>query len=179
MKYLKAFENNDEIIHLTSHIRLRGSFNYNEDITKIKLIINNIKNLNVKDDKGEFPIITASKSKYIDVIRLLIDAGANVTVTDNNGNTPLMICVSSLSSLKILINAGANLNLKNNRGFTALILASYNHDYYSVKELVKVGANIHIKNINNNDFYDLADSEIKNWIEETLPEFVESKKYNL
>jgi len=52
---------------------------------------------------------------------LLIKAGANVNIKDNNGNTPIYWAASGANkTLEVLIKAGANVNVENNKGETPL-----------------------------------------------------------
>ncbi len=62
---------------------------------------------------------------FIDFVRTLIAAGANVNFRDQNGFTPLMIAAmeQDVDFVKVLIEAGANPNSRNKKGKTALMLA--------------------------------------------------------
>jgi ankyrin repeat protein len=52
---------------------------------------------------------------------LLIKAGANVNIKDDNGNTPIYwAAMGNSKTLEVLIKAGANVNVKNNKGETPL-----------------------------------------------------------
>ena len=57
---------------------------------------------------ADFPII--SKEKFLELAKLLIDAGADVNAKDNEGNTALSIAIKNNNSeiIKMLINAGAS-----------------------------------------------------------------------
>jgi ankyrin repeat protein len=65
----------------------------------------------------------------VDVIRLLIDAGADVNaVVDNCGSTLLISasCKSNPDVVRLLIDAGANVNLKDRDGKNALYYCKNN-----------------------------------------------------
>jgi uncharacterized protein len=59
-------------------------------------------------------------------LRQLISGAANITIRDEDGNTPLALASAAgkLAALDVLISAGADLNSRNKAGETALILAS-------------------------------------------------------
>jgi ankyrin repeat protein len=63
---------------------------------------------------------------YGQVLKILLNAGAQVDSTDNNGQTALMLAaknVRTLSVFEVLIQARANVLLTDNNGETALSLA--------------------------------------------------------
>ena len=74
----------------------------------------------------------------------LIEQGAYVDSRDENGNSPLMLAVSSPKQLKLprmLVKAGAGVNATNALGETALFHASRAGNKGAVQLLVKSGAN--------------------------------------
>jgi ankyrin repeat protein len=56
---------------------------------------------------------------------MLINAGADLNIVDNSGNSALMTAAKKekYEIAEILIKSGANLNIQNNAGQTALSLA--------------------------------------------------------
>jgi len=79
----------------------------------------------------------------------------------------------------------SNLEEIDKHGNTALLYAAKEGRLKMLKELIKHGADIYHKNDKGEDFYDMAENRykfingVKDWIEETYPEIVASKKYNL
>ena len=69
-----------------------------------------------------------TKKEAIEVIRVLLEAGADVNSTDEKGNTILMECVQNyeipIKAIKLLLEYGADPNLKNQNGETAITLAT-------------------------------------------------------
>ncbi len=106
--------------------------------------------------RGETPLHMAARTSVSDetselwhdafgvVIRMLIDAGADVDAKDNNGSTPLHKVSDSnrpVDAVRALIKAGANVNAKNKRGTTPLHKVSNpNRPIDDVRALVKAGA---------------------------------------
>lgn len=77
---------------------------------------------------GRFGDMPELEQKFIEIIKLLIQEGANVNQQDKNGWTALMVNVDkyespdSLEVTKILLNAGADPLLKNYHGKSAFDL---------------------------------------------------------
>jgi ankyrin repeat protein len=72
------------------------------------------------------PLLAACDGGHIEVVKLLVDKGANLNAKDQNGQTPLMKTAASgqLDIVKILVERGADLTLTDERGDTALSMAS-------------------------------------------------------
>jgi uncharacterized protein len=78
---------------------------------------------------------------------VLLEAGAKVDTPDNNGNTPLMIALSSDNKnlVNILLEAGANVNLQNIGSNTALMLAASDRQSF-IARLLETGAQVNLQN---------------------------------
>lgn len=106
--------------------------------------------LDCPDKNGRFPLHNAVWGEYggrqgkkmnggisadcPQAAQYLIDYGANIEVTDNEGDTPFMIAASTngIESMKVLVKAGAQVNRVNNRGESALIQATQYGNWESV-----------------------------------------------
>jgi len=82
---------------------------------------------------------------YTDIVKALIEAGADINVRNNYGNTALMLSswYGSIDIVKTLIEAGADINEHDNDGDTALILSSCNGH----SDVVRVLKNARIKEL--------------------------------
>jgi ankyrin repeat protein len=118
----------------------RGNF------TMIKTLVTMGAGLDVKNNWGQTALMHVLGDEDIDedIVRILLDAGADVNARDENGDTALMNAMRQFLNpgiVKALIDAGANLNTVNDKGETALgILLSKDHRFPSdrVRELVKL-----------------------------------------
>jgi len=118
----------------------------------------------------KFPGITAHRAtgnrnrralkNYLDVIKLLIKAGAHVNYANDLGNTPLIELIDNdlyteaqrknrAEIIDVLLKAGANVNHINKAGEGALVRAIKNHDFDAVQILLKA-PKININQVDNN-----------------------------
>lgn len=74
-----------------------------------------------------------------DIVRKLCKAGADVSIKDVNGDTPLHIAAKMgfPEIIKILIKYGANISEENNKGMTPIQVAAKKQKKESVEALIK------------------------------------------
>jgi ankyrin repeat protein len=70
-------------------------------------------------------IYTASLNGLIDVVKNLLDSGADVDATNDHGDTALISALQNehVDIVEMLLDYGADVNVKNNDGYTALYYA--------------------------------------------------------
>ena len=103
--------------------------------------------------KGKFGVTPLHHATFhngsIEVIKELINAGADVNAQDNYDKTPLHMAVEqnrSIEVIKELIKAGADVNAKNEDSETPLHMATeQNRSIEVVKELIKAGADVNAR----------------------------------
>src|SRR6218665_3377717 len=83
-----------------------------------------------------------------DIVEVLLDAGANSNVFDQNGNTPLHIAVNqgSTSMVQLLLSCGADPKLTDRRGNAAIHIATSQGHLNLVRTLVEFRADVHQMN---------------------------------
>jgi ankyrin repeat protein len=87
--------------------------------------------IDVRNYKGKTALHYAAKAGFLKVINLLIEKGATVDATDQDGETPLFEAIRSTikdgekqrAALEALLVKGANPNLRNQKGLTVLQVA--------------------------------------------------------
>ena len=89
-----------------------------------------------------YTLVTAAEEGNFDVATALLDAGANIDQTDDEGNTALIKAVTNGHNkiVKKLIDTGADVDITNNYGESALSLARDNENRYLVGLLRGAGA---------------------------------------
>jgi len=95
----------------------------------------------------------AAGNCYLDIVKYLVESGADVNQTDNFGCTPLIIvfhnsmCAGSAKVIRYLLTHGADPNLYENHGSSILHTSTYFNDLTMIKSLVEystIGININI-----------------------------------
>jgi len=88
----------------------------------------------------------------LEVMKVLIRAGADINTKNSNGWTALMYAASrnNKEAVKMLISAGADVNAKTSDGWTALMKAAHSllNPKEIVKNLISAGADINAKDNN-------------------------------
>ena len=87
--------------------------------------------IDIRNYKGKTALHYAAKAGFLEVINLLIERGATVDATGNDGETPLFDAIRSTikdsqkqrAAIEALLVAGANPNYKNQKGLTPLQVA--------------------------------------------------------
>lgn len=124
-------------------------------VKKIKIILKKNPNEATKESNNEttslmLACLIADDRIKTKIVKMLIRAGCNVNLQDNDGNTALSVATrySDIKIVKLLINAGSNVNLHNREGWTALMIASRYSNIKIVKLLIDAGADVNMQNSN-------------------------------
>jgi ankyrin repeat protein/beta-lactamase regulating signal transducer with metallopeptidase domain len=122
------------------------------DLAAVIAAVTNGANANAKDTKdGRTVLMAASAEGYTDIVRLLLDQGADVSAKwdwDIGGITALWMATLNghVDVVKLLLEKGADLNAKNSNGETALFIASRQGYGDIVKVFLDRGADVNIRN---------------------------------
>lgn len=120
----------------------------NDETNTMRLLLQHGANL-------DSALITAldmpDRSNRLNVVKLLLDKGANVNGQGYHGTTLLTSLVSDhiyrkrgLDTVRLLLDQGVNINLRNESGETSLIYAARMGDKEAVKMLLEHGADVNL-----------------------------------
>jgi len=112
------------------------------DIDRVKSLISEGADINLKNRMGWSLLITAVINKRTEVITFLLDKGADIKAKDNRGKTSLHIAVETGQKdvVEKLIAKGAEINVMDSRADNALSLAKKNNQKEIADFLIKHGA---------------------------------------
>ncbi len=116
--------------------------------------------------EGATPFMRAARKCDVEMMRILLDAKADVTLTQKSGNTPLMLCAGAVSAgnsedtpervsqdealaaIRLALDAGVDVNAQNATGDTALHTAATSGGGQPaiIGLLVERGARLDMKN---------------------------------
>jgi len=123
------------------------AINYNSPYKIIELLLKNGANLTQLNNKGETPLIDASQNRRLDIIKLLFDYGAKITI-----------------------------NTQDYQGITALFIEAKNNNYNIVKFLLDKGADPSIKDIvNQTALQYTTDPKIQELLKKKMKEMITKK----
>lgn len=128
--------------------------------------------LEAKDEWGRTALHRTVIYGQLDILKLLLEAGANIEAKDTKRQTPLHLAASYKVAAEIvtfLVNNHANLNALDGDGKTPLIHSAMEGYLETTKILVARGARIDIKDKNGKTAADQASSNVKDLVSPTLP----------
>lgn len=100
--------------------------------------------INGRNGNRETAVLLAVKNRHVDITQILVDAKANLDLTDNHGNSPLSQAVSahdpdSLTIINMLVNAGANAHAIDVFDYTPFLCAALNPNNKALRALLQAG----------------------------------------
>ena len=98
--------------------------------------------VNAPDGDGTTALHWAARNGDLQIVKLLMSAGARATVANRFGVTPLQLAAENgnRAITEVLLKAGADANDKNREGETVLMMAARSGDVPTVKLLLASGA---------------------------------------
>lgn len=109
-----------------------------EDLKLVRALLKAGASASAKDNKKTVLMVAAQNGKP-EMIKALLDAGAEIDAVDDDGWTALMFA-DDVESVRMLLNTGADMSIKNKDGLTALGMAIKYEQEESVKLLKSRGA---------------------------------------
>ncbi len=98
----------------------------------------------VRDQRGNTPLMVASDRGFIKIVKTLLKHGADPNLKNNAGDTALINAVwnNHTAIAGLLIRSKAHINTANKRGWTPLMYAALHGHYELFRLLLKNGANM-------------------------------------
>lgn len=110
----------------------------------VRLLMSNRADAGRPNAKGELPLVQAAASGKTDVVRALLDGGANPNVRDTAGQTPLFAS-DDPAIVQALLGSRADPNLTNGAGETPLADAARMGSTAKMELLLRAGAHVNAR----------------------------------
>lgn len=158
-KIIKTFILGISLLSLSSCVLLKNltenstnqSLNYmtmdNKSYNEIEKAIKNGANVNETNMFGVTPLMFAVGRSEVEVVKLLIENGADISAEANGSYTPLFYAVEvnndkTITIVDLLLDAGANIEHRNYKGQTVLLYAAeMNSNQELLQHLIEKGSN--------------------------------------
>jgi ankyrin repeat protein len=114
------------------------------NVAKVRSLLSDGNSPNqVDEDNQRAGLHEAAMNGNIQIVAILIKAGAQIDIRDKLGNTPLIYASERdhAEVLKLLLDVGAQVDWQNHDGMTALMIAAKNGEVEMVRVLLEHGAN--------------------------------------
>lgn len=139
--------------------------------------------VNHEDYNKEAPIHVASRCGNVEILELLIDHGANMTLVDAKGRTCLHCTTQSgyHSCLDFLLSTGCNMMLeeRDDQGYTCLHIAVKGNKIECARTLLEHGADVNAITIDGRNAYILAEKQKSEKMLQILSQFDHAPKLPL
>ncbi|KAF3291558.1 hypothetical protein TWF970_000772 [Orbilia oligospora] len=127
-------------LHVASHCGLTL-------VTKVMLAGDGV-DLELADNIGRTALLFAAEEGYEDIVRVLIDSGANPEAKNSSGEAAISLAIGNghESIVQMLIGIGVNLEVKDHRGQTPLFIAARNRSDSIFRRLMESKSDIEVAN---------------------------------
>jgi len=102
-------------------------------------------NHKAKDAMDEFPLLLASRKQDPEILKIVLDAGADLDMQDRDGSTALSIAYNDIETFKTILEAGANPDTKDYFN-DATVAHNVICELPFTKALMEAGANFYLTN---------------------------------
>lgn len=137
-----------------------GAFARSNKVAEASSILDKGVDINCRDTNGMTPLIAAAGKGYLDMVKLLIERGADVSLKEKRkGLSALKFAAGGGHSevIRLLLDAGADVNELDYWGRGALIFAAGKGVIENVKMLIERGAEVNVKDVYGNTALTVAE----------------------
>ena len=133
---------------------------FSDYIKQVQEAIKERANINVVDDYGYTPLMRAVLKNHVEIVKLLIDNGADLNIKNlkSAGSTALIYSVidNRIEITQLLIDAKADLDIKDDKGYTALRWCVITNRIKLAHMLINAGADLYGDEdwLNDKDWFD-------------------------
>jgi len=111
------------------------------DATRVTALLDAGTEVNGRTGSGSYALNSAAVENEVEVMRILLDHGANPNAQNSNGDTAL-ICATKYAggkatTVQLLVDAGTDLTIQDNKGKTALDYAKEKEEQEAIALLQK------------------------------------------
>lgn len=130
------------------------------EITRVRELLKQGADVNARDNEHEAtPLILAAKFAGEDMMRLLLEAGAEVDARDDWGRTALFYVPITSEGFGVLLRAGADAHARDGEGNTILMRrVSESAPLAEVEELLRLGVDPDARDVDGETALDMAES---------------------
>jgi uncharacterized protein len=116
----------------------------NDDLATLRLLVKD-NGANIKDARGQTPLMFAAAFGSLEAMNLLISSGADAKAVSEAGVTALHWCTGDVRKVRLLLDQGADVNKASRLGRTPLLVAAGTYGTLeAVKLLLQKGAEVNV-----------------------------------
>ena len=116
----------------------------NDDLPTVRVLVKD-NGANVKDARGQTPLMIAAAFGSLEAMKLLIASGADAKAESDAGVTALHWCTGDVAKVRLLLDQGADVNKASRLGRTPLLVAAETYGTLeTVRLLLQKGADVNV-----------------------------------
>jgi ankyrin repeat protein len=116
----------------------------NDDLATLRVLVKD-NGANVKDPRGQTPLMFAAAFGSLEAMKLLISSGADAKAESEAGVTALHWCAGDVAKVRLLLDQGAQVNKASRLGRTPLLVAAETSGALeTVRLLLQKGADVNV-----------------------------------
>jgi len=144
---IRATGNDSETIYATGKEQALIDAAARNDLAAVDALLKEEVNVNAQDERGARPLIHAARNGAVEMVRVMLDAGAAPNVK-GGGFTPLTAAALNghTQVVALLLKAHAMVDVKSDNGYTPLMNAAQINHVRAVEEILKYDPDLTLTN---------------------------------